>query len=65
MNETLYSTRPSLALGFHGCEQSVVNKVITGKEELLASNNDYDWLGPVFLGKTQTVPTNKPLTPNN
>lgn len=46
MNETLYSTRPSLVLGFHGCDQSVVNKVITGKEELLASNNDYDWLGP-------------------
>lgn len=56
MNETLYSTRPSLVLGFHGCDQSVVDKVIAGKEELLASNNDYDWLGPGFLGENTDRP---------
>ena len=56
MNETLYSTRPSLVLGFHGCDQSVVDKVIAGKEELLASNNDYDWLGPGILGENTDRP---------
>lgn len=45
MNETLYSMRPNLILGFHGCDQSVVDKVIAGKEDLIASTNDYDWLG--------------------
>ena len=32
-------------IGFHGCDQSVVEAVIAGKTELLASTNDYDWLG--------------------
>lgn len=32
-------------IGFHGCDQSVVEKVVSGKEDLLASTNDYDWLG--------------------
>ena len=45
MNETLYSKRSNLLIGFHGCDQSVVDKVITGEENLLASTNDYDWLG--------------------
>lgn len=43
--ESLYSKRSNLIIGFHGCDQSVVDKVIAGKEELLASTNDYDWLG--------------------
>ena len=45
MNETLYSRRSNLVIGFHGCDQSVVEKVVAGKEKLLASTNDYDWLG--------------------
>lgn len=43
--ESLYSRRSNLIIGFHGCDQSVVDKVVAGKEELLASTNDYDWLG--------------------
>ena len=27
------------------CDQSVVDKVIAGEDNLLASKNDYDWLG--------------------
>ncbi len=34
-----------MVIGFHGCDQSVVDKVVSGKENLLASTNDYDWLG--------------------
>ena len=45
MNETLYSSRSNLVIGFHGCDQSVVDKVVLGKDELIASTNDYDWLG--------------------
>lgn len=45
MKKGLYANRPNLTIGFHGCDQSVVDKVIAGKENLLASTNDYDWLG--------------------
>lgn len=44
MKETLYSKRSNLVIGFHGCDQSIVEKVLNG-EELSMSNNDYDWLG--------------------
>ena len=45
MDESLYSRRSNLVIGFHGCNRSVVEKVIAGKIELIASTNDYDWLG--------------------
>lgn len=45
MRKGLYANRPNLMIGFHGCDQSVVDKVAAGKENLLASTNDYDWLG--------------------
>ena len=32
MKQRLYANRPNLTIGFHGCDQSVVDKVITGKE---------------------------------
>lgn len=43
--ESLYSRRSNLVIGFHGCDQSIAQKVVTGEERLLASTNDYDWLG--------------------
>lgn len=45
MEESLYSRRSNLVIGFHGCDQSVVDAVVAGKTELFASINDYDWLG--------------------
>lgn len=45
MNESLYSRRSNLVIRFHGCDKSVVDAVVAGKTELLASTNDYDWLG--------------------
>ena len=45
MEESLYSRRSNLVIGFHGCDKSVVDKVILGKTDLIASTNDYDWLG--------------------
>ena len=43
--ESLYSRRSNLIIGFHGCDESVVRKVVNGEENLIASTNDYDWLG--------------------
>ena len=41
MEESLYSRRSNLVVGFHGCDKSVVDAVIiAGKTELLASKND-------------------------
>ena len=41
----MYTTLPSFVLGFHGCDQSVANRVVRGKCPLRPSKNDYDWLG--------------------
>lgn len=45
MNETIYSRRSGLVIGFHGCDKSTVEKVLSGEDVLVASTNDYDWLG--------------------
>jgi len=44
----MYSKAGSLVLGFHGCDESVRDLVIIGKENLRKSHNDYDWLGHGF-----------------
>lgn len=41
----MYNTQPSFMLGFHGCDKSLVEDVISGRNMLRASENDYDWLG--------------------
>lgn len=43
--QTLYSTRPNLLLGFHGCDKQLAEDVVLGKTTLKPSTNDYDWLG--------------------
>jgi hypothetical protein len=35
----------SLVLGYHGCDQTVANKVVNGREQQSRSTNEYDWLG--------------------
>ena len=50
--ESLYSRRSNLIIGFHGCDESVVRKVVNGEENLIASTNDYDWLGNgIYFGR--------------
>ncbi|GAA0564526.1 hypothetical protein [Chitinophaga japonensis] len=44
----LYTSDPGLILGFHGCEKSVRNAVVSGRKMLKASENEYDWLGCGF-----------------
>lgn len=41
----MYSTRSGLVLGFHGCDESIVEDILLGKRQLKESKNDYDWLG--------------------
>ncbi|HWF18502.1 MAG TPA: hypothetical protein VG754_04515 [Verrucomicrobiae bacterium] len=35
----------SLVIGYHGCDQKIVERVVSGKDDLKASQNDWDWLG--------------------
>ncbi|MDR3328920.1 MAG: hypothetical protein LBS63_02270 [Prevotellaceae bacterium] len=41
----MYSTRSGLVLGFHGCDKSVADAVLSGAAALKSSTNSYDWLG--------------------
>ena len=42
----MYSIRSGLVIAFHGCDQSVAQRVINGETMLKSSSNKYDWLGP-------------------
>ena len=35
----------AFVLGFHGCDESVGERILAGHEYLAPSTNDYDWLG--------------------
>lgn len=42
----MYSHRKGFVLGFHGCDKSVRDKIVSVKGVVLQeSKNDYDWLG--------------------
>jgi len=38
----------SLVLGYHGCEWTVAQQIVSGQKELVPSTNEYDWLGTGF-----------------
>ncbi len=42
----MYSKRTGLTIGFHGCDESVRNSIVSNKKAILTpSENNYDWLG--------------------
>ncbi len=41
----MYSKLPNLVIGFHGCDRTTCERMLTGGEGLKASENKYDWLG--------------------
>lgn len=41
----MYQKLPNLVLGFHGCDESVFERVIYRGEPMKKSENSYDWLG--------------------
>lgn len=36
---------PGFILGYHGCDLSVAEAIISGKQDVRVSDNSYDWLG--------------------
>jgi hypothetical protein len=43
--QSTHPTHQNLIIGYHGCDISVRDTVITGHSALSPSTNDYDWLG--------------------
>ena len=41
----IYSADPGLLIGFHGCDESVRDRIVMGKTPLKSSRNEWDWLG--------------------
>lgn len=41
----MYSTRSNLILGFHGCEKSEQQKLISDSSYVRISDESFDWLG--------------------
>jgi hypothetical protein len=41
----MYSSLPSFLLAFHGCDKKTKENILSGKDKLKHSCNEYDWLG--------------------
>lgn len=44
----MYSLKPGLVIGFHGCEESVRDDIVSGRMSMRPSENTHDWLGKGF-----------------
>lgn len=45
ISDSMYAAVPGLIIGFHGCERSLRDDVITEKKKLRPSTGRYEWLG--------------------
>ncbi|WP_316825530.1 hypothetical protein [Pedobacter miscanthi] len=41
----MYDIRPNLVIGFHGCDKSIADKLISNQSVIEKSEKPYDWLG--------------------
>ncbi len=41
----MYSTKPFVIIGFHGCDEQVRDNIVMNKVKFKKSDNTYDWLG--------------------
>lgn len=41
----MYNGRPNLILGFHGCDESIRDKLLLNPNHIRISQESYDWLG--------------------
>jgi hypothetical protein len=41
----MYDIRPSIIIGFHGCDLEVRNKLVNNPDKIEISKKPYDWLG--------------------
>ena len=46
MDESLYSRRSNLVIGFHGCDKTIVDAVVAGKTDLLPRGINQDYPNP-------------------
>lgn len=44
----MYRKRPNLTIGFHGCDLSVRNDLVTNPDKVKKSQEKFDWLGNGF-----------------
>ncbi len=44
----MYSSRSNLIIGFHGCDESVVQELLTKPKKVKISEKPFDWLGHGF-----------------
>lgn len=44
----MYSRRPNLMIGFHGCDESVRNELVSNPDHVRKSQEAFDWLGNGF-----------------
>lgn len=44
----MYSTRSNLLIGFHGCDESIAQKLLNSPKKVKISTEPYDWLGHGF-----------------
>ena len=44
----MYSSRPNLMIGFHGCDESIRDILITDPDSVKKSQEVFDWLGHGF-----------------
>lgn len=44
----MYSSRPNLTIGFHGCEESVRDQLVVKPNSVKKSKETFDWLGHGF-----------------
>lgn len=44
----MYSSRPNLMLGFHGCDEAIRNQLVLHPNSVKKSEEAYDWLGHGF-----------------
>ncbi|MGN7821325.1 hypothetical protein ACTJJB_14435 [Chitinophaga sp. 22536] len=45
ISDSMYAAVPGLIIGFHGCERSLRDDVITERKKLRPSTGRYEWLG--------------------
>src|SRR5260370_9573447 len=41
----MYDIKPNLMFGFHGCDESVRDRLLNQPDEIVFSKEKYDWLG--------------------
>lgn len=44
----MYSSRPNILIGFHGCDESIAQELLTNPKDIKISEKPFDWLGHGF-----------------